>query len=427
MNQRTLLARSLRYHALTHLVTAAGIAVATAVLAGALLVGDSVRTSLRRLVEERLGHIDRLLLPEVFFREELVREFRQSREFAKECQSAVGICFIPGVTLDAAQVQRGRVGNVQCLGMTEDFWQLDAWGVRPRVMPQGRQVVVNQRLASELGLRQGDHVTLRLPVTAQVPAESTFGRRETDLKPLIDLEIVDIVPDRGFGRFDVRSSQRVPFLAYCERDVVQRALGKRGRVNAMLVADQHPPGQNREGAPGEGPTLRPKLEDFGLRLERVTATYSPRGTDPIEATKKTAWSYWNVVSDRMVWQPELRAAVMQALRPDSAQEVSTYLANSIERVPSGDPADPVLSIPYSTICAMDNPPVLGPLTGHEGEFLTPLSDDACALNAWAADRLGVRVGDSIGFRYFLPETTHGIPRETSTVLKLAAIVPFREP
>jgi hypothetical protein len=49
---------SLRHYRRIHLAVALGVAVATAVLTGALLVGDSVRGSLRDLTLERLGRID---------------------------------------------------------------------------------------------------------------------------------------------------------------------------------------------------------------------------------------------------------------------------------------------------------------------------------------------------------------------------------
>src|SRR3982751_841439 len=49
---------SLRHYRRIHFAVAAGVAVATAVLTGALLVGDSMRGSLRELTLERLGRID---------------------------------------------------------------------------------------------------------------------------------------------------------------------------------------------------------------------------------------------------------------------------------------------------------------------------------------------------------------------------------
>ena len=48
--------RSLVYYRRTHAGTLLGTALATAILVGALIVGDSVRLSLRQMVSERLGN-----------------------------------------------------------------------------------------------------------------------------------------------------------------------------------------------------------------------------------------------------------------------------------------------------------------------------------------------------------------------------------
>ncbi|MDL1878456.1 hypothetical protein FBQ85_25335, partial [Cytophagia bacterium CHB2] len=65
---------SLIYYWRLHLAVLLGAAVATAVLTGALLVGDSVRGSLRDLTLERLGRIDYALLSERFVREDLTND-----------------------------------------------------------------------------------------------------------------------------------------------------------------------------------------------------------------------------------------------------------------------------------------------------------------------------------------------------------------
>ena len=55
MNALKLIIRSAAYYWRTHLGVAAGAAVATAVLVGALVVGDSVRYTLGTLAVRRLG------------------------------------------------------------------------------------------------------------------------------------------------------------------------------------------------------------------------------------------------------------------------------------------------------------------------------------------------------------------------------------
>src|SRR2546428_8274840 len=58
MTLRTLIFRNLRFHARAHLGALLGAAIGSAVLIGALVVGDSVRGSLRDIALRRLGKME---------------------------------------------------------------------------------------------------------------------------------------------------------------------------------------------------------------------------------------------------------------------------------------------------------------------------------------------------------------------------------
>ena len=103
---------------------------------------------------------------------------------------------------------------------------------------------------------------------------------------------------------------------------------------------------------------------------------------------------------------------------DHPVPVLTYLANSI--------ADGDRQFPYSTITAIDFPATApqGPFVAQDGATIPPLGDGEIALNAWAAEDLGARLGDEIAVTYFAPESTHGTVREETVKLRLTAIVPL---
>src|SRR5258706_8887248 len=68
----TLVWRSLRFHARAHLGVVLGAVVGSAALVGALVVGDSVRGSLREMALARLGNVDVALSGgDRFFRDDL--------------------------------------------------------------------------------------------------------------------------------------------------------------------------------------------------------------------------------------------------------------------------------------------------------------------------------------------------------------------
>src|SRR5438874_3566929 len=79
MTLSQLLRRSLVFHRRGNLAVLLGVAVGTAVLTGALLVGDSLRGSLRDLTLQRLGWIDHTLIAPRFFRAELADKLPADR------------------------------------------------------------------------------------------------------------------------------------------------------------------------------------------------------------------------------------------------------------------------------------------------------------------------------------------------------------
>jgi hypothetical protein len=89
------------------------VAVATAVLTGALLVGDSVRGSLRDLAVERLGRIDFAVLSNGLFRSELASELADDNGFRKlKSLDAVA----PALLLQGALESGGGSGDVRRAG-----------------------------------------------------------------------------------------------------------------------------------------------------------------------------------------------------------------------------------------------------------------------------------------------------------------------
>ena len=66
------------YHWRTNLAVVLGVAAAVSVLAGALLVGDSVRGSLRDIAVGRLGRTDIVVTSTGFFREALAEDSRRA-------------------------------------------------------------------------------------------------------------------------------------------------------------------------------------------------------------------------------------------------------------------------------------------------------------------------------------------------------------
>ena len=107
MTFTTLVFRSLRFHARAHLGALLGAAVGSAVLIGALVVGDSVRGSLRDLALARLGKVQLALAAnDRFFRTELAAELAHKGLIDGVVVPAIALPASVSTTDDSARANR---------------------------------------------------------------------------------------------------------------------------------------------------------------------------------------------------------------------------------------------------------------------------------------------------------------------------------
>ena len=116
MTPGRLLLRNLVYHWRGNLAVLLGVAVGSAVLTGALLVGDSLRGSLRDRAERRLGGIDAAMVSGRFVRQQLAFSLRDrwlehgiTLRAAAEAENESGTPRrVGGVTVWATRGRQGR-------------------------------------------------------------------------------------------------------------------------------------------------------------------------------------------------------------------------------------------------------------------------------------------------------------------------------
>ena len=205
-----------------------GVGVATAVMVGALLVGDSMRGSLRDLTLQRLGKIQSILAPNQFFR---FRELLDSNDTGY----APIIFFSKGIIEHRVSADSvSRSGRVQIIGCDSSFWSMDEYLTDEIRDLTENEVALNQAAADELGVVVGDLVTVRLPVEQAVPADSPLGRKESNSEGLPRLKVAQIIPDRGLGRFSLSASQAVPFNVFMNRELIADSLDRQGQANMIL-------------------------------------------------------------------------------------------------------------------------------------------------------------------------------------------------
>ena len=395
---------SLRHHRRIHIAVALGTAAATAVLTGALLVGDSMRGSLFATAMSRLGPVDEVLVSDKLFRAELADELNKPE--GENSHSIEPAILLQGNVTNPAN--KSRASQVTLIGLAlDDAVFSQASNPRSLLEQANNEVDLNQPLADELGVKIGDDVIIRLPPSHEVPEESPLGRKTDTALSSSRLKVRSIVPAVGFGAFSLRPNQQVTKNAYLTIAALQKILDKPSRINALFAYHRRSSGH---AADEEWFTrqhnqlaseLHPKLIDYGL------------------AWTKTKPGYFNLTSERMLFDPALEAAVLATYKEYNPQLVFTYLANTIAAAGK--------EIPYSTIAALDmsDVPPLGPFRTPEGTAIGRIADDEIVLSRWAAEDLGVAVGAEIRIVHFQPESTHSEVKEAEAKFKLKAIVDLK--
>src|SRR6188474_1384392 len=325
MRARQIAIRSLTYYWRTNVAVVLGVATAVSVLAGALLVGDSVRGSLRDLLLNRLGKTDHVVASTSLFREQLAEDLAAQPEFKAAFSGLTPVVIVQGTV--TAQNEGRRISQARVYGVDDRFWRFH--GVANVNGPANRAALISPALARQIDSQPGDSILVRIQRPTDIPLESLHGQRD-NLGRSMRLTVAKVVPADSLGEFSLEAQQGEVAAVFVPLARLQQDLEISGRVNTLLVSTGLSPPPDAAGALRALVRRNAQLEDLGYSIE----TIDPTGVLSIgsaaglldEAHAKAAAS-------------ALEGTGMQA------GALFTYLANSL-RV--GD-----REVPYSLVTALD--------------------------------------------------------------------------
>src|SRR5258705_1793505 len=423
-----LLIRNLTHYWRTTLAVVLGVATAVAVLAGALIVGDSVRASLRDLFVQRLGQTDLVITSADFFREQLATDIQNDPQFA--ANGFANVC--PLIALEGAVThepsKRVRSG-IKVYGVDERFWKFN--GQSGKQSPSNREVFVSEGLAQELGASVGNSIVLRVQKPSDIPVEALHSRKE-ELGSTMRLTVREILAADALGEFSLQPQQTAVRTIFIPLRSLQKEIDQLDKINMILLSEtSHQVAGTSEHAAKERALERmlkerTALADFGITLRTVGEAESIS----LEHDSK-------MVSDSLA-QLASETANGVGLR---TLPVFSYLANSIN---AGE-----RSIPYSLVTGLDDE-ALAELRRREGETrgrgdsanapsspvppssrspfppspLSPVSQFEIILNEWAARELGASQGDVISLEYYIWHESGRLETKTAK-FRLASVIPIK--
>lgn len=367
MTRLQLVWQSFRHYLRQNLLVVAGVAVSTAVLTGALIIGDSVRFSLEQSTFFRLGKTTQVVAAaDRYFRSEL----------AGAVAAETGFPVAPVLLLEGMAVADGgnlRVNRVQVTGVDERFEAIAGDTLLSRLADN--EVVISENLAGQLQLKPGDNLMVRIRKASLVPMNAPFVS-DAETSVTLRATVKAVAGKEQMGNFNLKNSQTAPFNLFLSLERLNRLMEFEGRANRLLLAAETLSSEQLLAALQK--TVQP--EDAGLQFKTI----------PLTGEKE--------ISTERVF---LEAAVVKIFeQAPGARKVLTYFVNSLSL---GEK-----ETPYS--------------------FVSTLSDDELqpgeiVLNQWTASDLGARPGDTLLLRYFEIGPLRQLVEKTVS-LRLKEVVPL---
>ena len=190
------LSASARFYWRSHLGVLFGALLASAVLTGSLLVGDSVDGSLRKTALQRLGNIRyAMYTPGRFF----------SAGLADRIPGSTAILHLRGIAL----TEERQINQVQVLGVSSNVWKFCDPGFqrleknsvprRSRFQCLENEVLLGRKLAESLGVNVGDEISLRIEKPGLLPGDAPLASQRDDRTVRARLTVTRILGDDELG------------------------------------------------------------------------------------------------------------------------------------------------------------------------------------------------------------------------------------
>ena len=403
-----LIRRTLLHYPGSSLAAMAGIAISTAIITGALVVGDSLRHSLEKVVDYRLGGVTHTVtagerLFTVGFADGVARAAKagisdetgvvaraakagtsdETGVVAREPGAAEAgmVAAAPVLKTEAVvtfQESNLRINKVQLWGVGERFREATGFTFTlPE--PGSGEAVISYNLAQRLQADTGDFLLVRMRYTGPIPANTPFvsDERQTISRRI---RIKAIAGMEQGGQFNLQTSQTAPYNMFVGLDWLNRAMELEGNANMVLI--------------GAGSATDDHLS------ERLQDAWQP--ADGALKLEYLADSSAIMLTSGRVFLDDHVADVVSRTFPGARQHL-TYFVNSL--------ALRNRLTPYSFVTA--------------GSDYRHLRHNEMVINAWLAADLNAVPGDTLVMRYYeIGPLRELVEREAAFVV--AGIMPMEE-
>ncbi|MGB1129924.1 MAG: hypothetical protein ACPG4K_07730, partial [Haloferula sp.] len=376
MTALSFILRGLRHHRTGYLGVLLGSALGTMVLLGALFAGDSVKSTLQQIAQQRIGQTTHALVGgENLFLAELAETMGESTTAVLQLQGQVSD-------------PKGRTaGQVDVFGIKDTFWEFSmARDKGPDPKAGAREWPINRALADELDLEVGSTLIVRLRQPSLVSGDVPLAENSDEITTLRG-KVSRVLGDSEMGRFSLARSQLTSPKVFLPLPALAEAMEQHpGRANLLLSK-----------APSD-------LDAFAGAVHKAM-TLADYGLSVVEAPDN---GQLEIRSERIFLSPALETKI-RATFP-KLQPTLTYLVNNLA---SND-----RETPYSMVTGAD--PAMVSFVPDD------LKDDEIALSSWEAEDLAAEIGDTVRISYYVLGSNNALTEE-ETEFTVRSIYPLEGP
>lgn len=369
MTFSTFILRGLRHYRSAYLAVLLGSALGAMVLLGALFAGDSVKSTLRQIAEQRTGRATLVLAGgENFFRASLAKDL-------------LGTAPVLQLRSQVDTPSGRSLGQVNLFGVTPEFWKFAPGNTAPPALGE-RAWAINRELARTLDLKTGDTLVIRLGKPGLASRDAPLSGEPEELITVRGT-VAEIRDDDAMGRFNLQATQLPAPAVFLPIEALAAAIERSDSANLLLF---------QETLTTDEATARirksAQLADYGLSLLDI----------PLSVATE-------IRTDR-IFIPTLIEEKLRSLLA-SSHPVLTYLANTI--------AANGKETPYSMVTGID--PAAVPFIPDD------LAPDQIVLNSWEAEDLAAKPGDTVTLKYYTLGSGNQLV-EKSSDFRVHSIVPL---
>jgi putative ABC transport system permease protein len=376
--------RSLGFYWRTNLGVLLAVMVSAVVLTGALVIGDSVRYSLKMMVKARLGKTKLALVPQKrFFRAEL------ANDLAKELDTIIApLLQLRGLIANGDGTKRAN--RIEVLGVDGRFFEIGT-AQNPFGDSPNQSIVLNKPLAAKLGVGVGDEVVLRIEKPSLMPRDVPLTP-DSGLSIAFRFVVKAVAGQSDFGRFSLQANQVTSLNVFVPLQWLQEKLERSAQANTLLIAAD---------------------EEDSLTIEKANKALEKcwqLADADIELRRLKHKDMFEMRSRRVFIDESITAATINT--GDESFGVLTYFVNELS---SGDRITP-----YSMVAAVCQQMDAGGLMPED------IQDNEILINQWLAEDLEAKEGDEIELTYFVLGPMRTL-REEKTSFRIKAILSMDNP